>query len=215
MSILAWLAKQLTSHDFQQQLVTQILVIAAFVILPAAQYLWLRRRTRREGAMNLSAASTGFRLAAQNRVGRYTFSDLSWRAVVRPGRKANGERMTGLMPETELIRRHDFFLFPGCDEILLAFRLEGSVGAPELVVTTLHGETVKRVPLYDGLCIVCDFTATIERNFNLNFKIAKRVDINLGALLMQCRFDEARGRFEAPSFPMLNQAPIWGLRVVH
>jgi hypothetical protein len=187
----------------------QLLALIAFFAFPALQYWWLRRVTADEGTMNLSFSYTyGFRLAVTNQFGKRVISDLRWQARLRRLVPSPDNPRLNLADDTELPARSDFFLFPGRDEILVAFRLEREDERVVLVATSLLGEKRSSAAVQGECLLVCDFTANIENPLNFDFKVAKRATIDLRQLLMACAYEREMQGFVPTDQRLWTKEPV-------
>ena len=198
--------------DIWQGILGQLIALATFFAFPALQNVWLKSVSSREGAMNLSFSPRyGFRIAAANQFGRRVISDLRWRAVIRRIRPSPDSRRLGLCDDVEVVRREDFFLFPGGDQILVAFKLRRVDGHVMLIPTSVVGADREPLPVGDGATLVCDFTANIEMRFNFDYRMAKRATVNLDALVAECPA-EPNGHLAPHDWRHLNNHSIFKVR---
>ena len=198
--------------DVWQGILGQLIALATFFAFPALQNVWLKYVSSKEGAMNLSFSPRyGFRIAAANQFGRRVISDLRWRGVIRRIRPSPDSRRLGLCDDVEVNRREDFFLFPGGDQILVAFKLRRVDGQVVLIPTSVVGIDREPLPIGDGATLVCDFTANIEMRFNFDYKISKRATVNLDALVAECPA-EANGHLAPRDWRRLNSHSIFNVR---
>jgi hypothetical protein len=177
--------------DVWHGILGQFIALVTFFAFPAFQNVWLRYVSSKDGAMNLSFSPRyGFRLATANQFGRRVFSGLRWRGIIRRIRPSPNDRGRGLFDDVELLKRDDFFLFPGADQILVAFKLRRIANEVMLVPTSVVGVDRDQQPVGHDAVLVCDFTANIEMLFNFDYKIAKRAVVDLDALVAECTADE-------------------------
>src|ERR1700680_3658768 len=147
---------------FLEGLIGQLAALVAFFAFPALQYMSLKRLTSGEGATNLSFSSTyGFRVAAANQLGKRVISDIRYRSLVRRLIKSPDNPRLALSDDFELHSRRDFFLFPGGDQILAAFKLRKEGDKIMFISTSVTGEERKSVLVNGDTHLVCDFTATV------------------------------------------------------
>lgn len=158
----------------------QLAALGTFFAFPALQYMLLRRFTARDGAPELwYLPRYGFRVVIRNLPGRYTLSAIRYRALVRREVPGDSPAEAATYVDDLLHQRDDFFLFVGVDQVLVAFRIEGSSPEDlEVVVTELLGAERKRIPLNAIEFLVCDYEATVENFFSFNVRLGKRAMIS-------------------------------------
>jgi len=77
--------------------------------------------------------------------------------------------------DTLLLKREDLFLFPGNDQILICFRIEGeNIDNLEFVVTDKLGKEKERYPLSSFDRLTSNYTANIENIFNFDITLGKQ-----------------------------------------
>lgn len=183
-----------------EALLGQLVALGAFFAFPALQYILLRRFTQQEGLPQLwYLPSTGFRLVIRNLPGKRTLSGIRYRAMVRQVVPASGMDSSPTYVDDLIHERSDFFLFPGVDQVLLAFTLEVDGGERAwLVSRDLTGLERARWMLADFALVLCDYEATVENFFNFDVRLAKRVKISaerLKEIWMSVSKDERERRF--------------------
>src|SRR5215210_21441 len=194
--------------EFLEGLLGQSVALLTFFAFPALHYLWLRSLTSREGSTNLSFSTYGFRVAVANQFGKRVISDMRWRAIVRKLRPSPDNPQLSLCDDVELHSREDFFLFPGGDQILAAFTLREDGNQVVLVSTSITGTERQRVPIGENSFLICDFVATVENPLNFDFRIAKRIAVNLTELRDNCHYHAARRQYVPNNFKCLTGPPI-------
>jgi len=162
----------------------QLLALATFFAFPAFQFLLLRRFARNEGSPQLWRMHDGsYRVVIRNLPGRHTLSQIRYRALARRVVAGAGVAQSPTYLDVLFHDRSDYFLFPGVDQVLLAFRLESLLTPDrEIAVVSLDGQERSRLALGSIHVLVCDYEATIENLFNFDFRLAKRVEISLDEL---------------------------------
>jgi hypothetical protein len=113
----------------------------------------------------------------RNIPGKKTLSEVKYRALVRDVVPAGSGASVGTWNDRVLLEDEDFFLFPGCDQVLLSFKLERNDDGLMLVRTNKMGEELTRVPLSQCAVLVADYSANLENLFNFDIKVAKRVEL--------------------------------------
>jgi len=201
-------------RDIFQGLVGQFIALLTFFAFPAIQNLWLRAVSSGEGAANLSFSPRyGFRVAVANQFGRRVLADIRWRVLLRRVRPTPDSRRLGLSDDTQILDREDFFLFPGGDQILVAFKLRRASSEVHFVPTSVVGVDRDPLSLDQEPVLICDFTATIEMRFNFDYRLAKRLTVNLPALVAECT-DEAGGHLAPRDWRRLNHPSIFTVKNV-
>jgi len=163
--------------------------LAAFFAFPAIQYFILKRFSRREGAPELwYLPNYGFRLVIRNLPGRHALSEIKQRAFLRTIVAPNRGASVTTLQDDLLVEREDFFVFPGTDQILLCFQLQGDV--PDslfFVLTDKLGVEKARFPLSSFQKVICDYTATLNNSLNFNVKLAKRAELKTESIIRMWR----------------------------
>src|SRR6266566_3743987 len=156
----------------------QIIALVTFFAFPALQYMFLKWSARRKGEPALwYQPAYGFRLVIGNIGKNNTFSDIRYRAFIRKAVPAGpGISVTTYM-DVSLLEREDFFLFPGTDQVLVTFRLEGvDAGTLAFILTDKLGREESRHELTQGMTLFVNYSATLENFFNFDISVAKRVE---------------------------------------
>jgi hypothetical protein len=165
------------------ELLSQMLALVAFFAFPAAQYLLLKRYSRREGRPELwYLPAYGFRLVVRNIPGKKTLSDIKYRALVRQVVPGGPGASPATWNDQILVEREDFFLFPGSDQVLLSFRLERVCDGLALIHTTKLGDELSRVVVAEKSLLIADYSANMENLFNFDVRLAKRIEITAADL---------------------------------
>src|SRR5262245_24217618 len=108
-----------------QSLLVQLLALLTFFGFPAVRYVLLRRLARKAGQAELwYFPAYGFRLVMRNLPAKHTLSKIEYRAFVRSVIPAGHGSSVATFQDEPLLERKDFFLFPGTDQVLLAFKVE-------------------------------------------------------------------------------------------
>jgi hypothetical protein len=124
----------------------------------------------------------GFRLVIRNIPGKRALSDLKYCARLRKIPASQGSSVA-TYEEDVRTREHDFFLFPGSDQLILSFGIEGeSETNLEFLLTDRFGREKRRVPFANIDVLIADYTATLGNLFNFNVKLAKRAVIKVASL---------------------------------
>jgi hypothetical protein len=89
------------------------------------------------------------------------------------------------------------FLFPGTDQILISFQLQGS--APDkldFVVTDRLGREKSRVSFADFQKLICDYTATLNNPLNFNVKRSEFKSESLVRIWREIQASDTEQSFE-------------------
>jgi len=165
------------------EIIQQIIGLSTFFAFPALQYVLLKRYVRKQGQPELwYLPKYGFRLVARNIGGKRVLSEIKYRALYREVLRSGPGTSVGTWKDHGLLQRDDFFLFPGSDQILLAFRLEQHANSLELVVLRQLTEEGLRLPLSEGSTVIADYTATVENWLNFDVKLSKRIELSAADL---------------------------------
>jgi len=150
--------------EILKELISQLLALGAFFAFPAIQYLLLKRFARSEGQPELwYLPKYGFRLVIRNIPGKRALSDLKYCARLRKFIPAAEGSSVATYEENVLTRQDDFFLFPGSDELILSFRIEGeSEDNLHFLLTDKLGREIRRVPFANISVLIADYTATLD-----------------------------------------------------
>jgi hypothetical protein len=167
-----------------ETLAGQVLALVAFVAFPAFQYMALKRFSKNEGAPQLwYLPSYGFRLVIRNLPGKRSLSEIKYKAIVRNIIRRNSGSSVATLQDEVLVENNDMFLFPGTDQILISFQLQGSTPDDlDLVITDKLGQEKSRIPLANFRKLICAYTATLNNPLNFSVKLAKRTEIESRSL---------------------------------
>jgi hypothetical protein len=168
-----------------QQALGQLLALLAFFGFPIVQYLLLRRIAHREAMPELwYLPAYGFRLVIRNLPRRKTLTDIRYRAIVRKVVPQGIGASVATLVDLPLLKREEFFLFPGTDQILVAFRLAEASEKDSVLLTKVDklGNAENEIDLQETDRLICDYSATIENFFNFDVAVARRVEVS-GATL--------------------------------
>jgi hypothetical protein len=171
---------QTVSGKIAEAALGQFLALIAFFAFPAIQYWILKRSSRSEGQPGLwyMPAYQSFRLVIRNLPGHHALSDIRQRALLRTDVSSRPGASVKTLLDDVLSEREDFFVFPGTDQILINFRIEGdSPGDLFFVVTDKLGAEKKRVSLNDFDRLICDYVATLNNVLNFNVRLQKRAEL--------------------------------------
>jgi len=170
--------------EILKELISQLLALGAFFAFPAIQYGLLKRFARNEGKPELwYLPRYGFRLVIRNIPGKKALTDLKYLARLRKiAPAAEGSSVMSYEDEV-LLDEDDFFLFPGSDQVILNFRIEGQ-GEHNLqfLLTDKLGNEKRRIPFSKFDLLIADYTATLENLFSFNIKLAKRAVVRAASL---------------------------------
>jgi hypothetical protein len=156
----------------------QFLGLVTFFAFPAFQYLSLKLFAKNEGHPQLwYLPKFGFRLVIRNLPGKRTLSDIKHRALLRKVITSSSGASVATYQDELLLERDDFFLFPGNDQVLVSFNLDGKDDALYFVLTDKLGKEKKRILLDDFDRLICDYVATVENTLNFDIKLAKRAEM--------------------------------------
>jgi len=164
---------------FWEQFIGQFLALVAFFAFPSFQYIMLKRFTRAEGKPALwYLPDYAFRLVIRGIPGKRILSDIKYRAFLRKIIPSSSGSSVKRYEDDMLLTREDFFLFPGNDQILICFAIEGKTQDDLVFVyTDKLGKAIKKLPLSEFDILIADYSVTVENTFNFDSKIAKRVEI--------------------------------------
>ncbi|MGB3552778.1 MAG: hypothetical protein WA993_19015 [Candidatus Binatus sp.] len=163
----------------------QLVALVAFFAFPVFQYILLRRFSRNEGLPQLwYLPRFGFRLVIRNLPRRKALKDIRYQAVLRSLSPPSSGATVGTINDDQLLVRQDFFLFPGTDQVLICFRIEGSsLDDLSFVLTNKMGDQERRIAIDTFDRLVCDYTATLVNFFNFDIQLAKRVEVTKDSLI--------------------------------
>lgn len=161
----------------------QLLGLITFFAFPAFQYFSLKLFAKNEGQPQLwYLPQYGFRFVIRNLPGKRTLSDIKHRALLRKIITSSSGASVSTYQDDVLLEREDFFLFPGNDQILVSFKLDGKDDAIDFVLTDKLGQEKRRIPLEEFDRLICDYVATVENILNFDIKLAKRAEMESSTL---------------------------------
>jgi len=156
----------------------QLAALLAFFAFPAFQFLLLKHTAKNEGNPELwYLPKYGFRLVIRNLPRKRSLSNIRYRALVRTIVPASAGSSVATYQDITIVEKDDFFLFPGTDQVLIAFQLRNSPDL-RLVHTDKLGNENAAVQLTESSVLIADYSATINNWFNFDVHIAKRVEVN-------------------------------------
>ena len=160
--------------------ISQILALVAFFAFPMIQYIILKCSVRRYGNPELwYLPAYGFRLVIRNLPSKRKLYDIKYRSFLRKIIPRTSGASVSTYIDSELTNTEDFFLFPGTDQVILAFRLgRDSEQNAFFIHTDKLGKEVSRSLLNDFELLIADYVATIDNLFHFDFKISQRVKIS-------------------------------------
>jgi hypothetical protein len=170
--------------DILNQAIGQLVALVAFFAFPASQYLLLKALSRKEGNPELwYLPDHGFRLVIRNLPRKKVLTDIKYHAYVRQVTPPSPGSSVASITTQPLITREDMVLFPGTDQILLAFQLyleDDGIRDGNIVLVRSSGSSSDRTAVTVGATdfLVCDYSATIQNFFNFDIQVGKRVEIN-------------------------------------
>jgi len=179
----------------------QIIALAVFFLSPAIQYVLLKNFSKNEGKPQLwYLPRYGFRLVIRNLPGKRILSDLKYRTVLRLTIPRSEGSSVATYQDYTLVEQDDFFLFPGNDQVLLTFRLEGAQEDNiDFILTNKLGKEKKRISLSKFDRIISCYTANVENILNLDIKIGKQAEIKTTSLIRiwkSIQEEDVESRFE-------------------
>jgi hypothetical protein len=162
----------------------QLLALLTFFAFPAIQYLILKKFSRKQGRPELwYLPAYGFRLVIRNMPNKRILSDLRYKTILRKIIHANSGSSVSTFQDEILINKDDFFLFPGVDQILICFKINGDKESElKFALTDKFGNTLKDISFKGFDRLISDYTANIENLLNFDIKISKRVIISAASL---------------------------------
>ena len=159
------------------ELLGQLLALLTFFAFPGLQYILLKRYSKREGRPELwYLPAHGFRLVVRNIPGRRTLSEIRLRALLRDVVPAGEGSSVATWNDHLLVEREDFFLFPGSDQVLLAFGLDRDAKGIVLVHTDKLGVEQSRHRVSERGVLIADYSANLENVLSFDVKLAKRAE---------------------------------------
>jgi len=166
-------------------LVGQLLGLLAFFAFPALRYLFLKSFSKRKGNPQVwYFPDIGFRIVIRNFSSKKSLIDIKYRALVRSIIPASSPENSPTYLDIIFHSHSDFFLLPGIDQVLFAFKLEGlDKESLFLINSDLKGEERTRVLFSDFDTLICDYQANIVNGFNFDIRINKRVIIPKNKLI--------------------------------
>ena len=171
---------------FFETLIGQFLALLTFFAFPIIQYYTLKRFIKREGQPGLwYLPAYGFRLVIRNIPNKRILSGIKYKSFTRkfiPKPKVGSS--VGTVIDDIILESEDFFLFPGYDQIIICFRIEGSTeNELKFILTDKLGKSQKEFQISSFDRIISDYTATVKNILNFDMKISKRVEIYSSSLV--------------------------------
>ena len=162
-----------------EQFLGQVLALIAFFLFPCIQYVLLKKASHKDGKPELwYLPKYGFRLVIRNMPRDRTLSNIIQETYLRKVVPASPGTSVATYMDTLLLKREDLFLFPGNDQILICFRIEGeNIDTLEFVVTDKLGKEKKRYPLSSFDRLTSNYTANIENIFNFDITLGKQAQL--------------------------------------
>lgn len=185
-----------------EQAIAQLLALITFFAFPVIQYFWLKIITRKEGELQLwYLPAYGFRLVARNLPRKKAYTGIKYRTMARGFAPSRDGSSVGTWLDETLLDREDYFLFPGNDQLIFCFKIEGQDSNNLMLVHTDNlGQSVKKkIAFSDFQRLVFDFHANMENLFNFDVQVARRGEItvkDLTNIWLQIQAQDVEGRFE-------------------
>lgn len=166
-------------EGIEKQFIGQLTALIAFFLFPCIQYVLLKLSSRKDGKPELwYLPKYGFRLVIRNIPRNRTLSNIVQRTFLRKVVPHSHGTSVATYEETMLIAQEELFLFPGNDQILICFRIEGTtVENLEFVVTNKLGKEKERYALSSFDRLISSYTAKMENILNFDVQIAKQVQL--------------------------------------
>ena len=166
-------------ENIWQKFLGQVLALIAFFLFPCIQYVLLKKSSQKDGRPELwYLPKYGFRLVIRNIPRNRTLSNITQKTYLRKVVPASPGTSVATYVETLLVMQDDLFLFPGNDQILICFRIEGeNVDTLDFVVTDKLGKEKERYPLLSFDRLISNYTANIENILNFDVKLGKQTQL--------------------------------------
>ena len=184
-----------------EQFLGQLLALITFFLFPCIQYVLLKKSSRRDGMPELwYLPKYGFRLVIRNMPRNRTLSNINQETYLRKVVPASSGTSVATYMDTLLLKRGDLFLFPGNDQILICFSIEGeSIDTLEFIVTDKLGGEKERFPLSSFDRLIVNYTANLENILNFDVTIGKQAQLyvsDMKNMWQQITKDNAEGLFQ-------------------
>jgi hypothetical protein len=168
----------------------QVIGLVTFFLFPAAQYIFLKRISKKEGNPQLwYLPDYGFRLVIRNKPRNKILKDIKYNILIRKIIPPTpGSSVRTYIDET-LSGGESLLIPPKRDKVLLSFKLNFEYDDIQFILTDKLGCDVKKIPLNYFDKLVIEYYATIVNYFNFNIQIMKGVEIPSQFLKEICRSD--------------------------
>lgn len=164
----------------------QFAALVMFFAVPAGWYIFWKWTAANEGRPEIYyiPAYKCFRFVIRNLPRRITLSDLKTRAFLR-GKilpvKGSG---VSTYADVALVNQHDFFLFPGNDQVLISFRVRARKnGGLVFVVTDKWGNEGESHAVDKNSVLIADYIGSVTNRFNFDIKLKKRAEVDYESML--------------------------------
>lgn len=163
----------------EKQFVGQLIALVAFFLFPCIQYILLKISSRKDGTPELwYLPKYGFRLVIRNIPRNKTLSNIRQTTFLRKVIPPSHGTSVATYEETILVTQEELFLFPGNDQILICFRIEGTdVESLEFIVCDKLGNEKERHAFSSFDRLISNYTGKMENLFNFDVQIAKQTQL--------------------------------------
>lgn len=172
-----------------QDLESQWLALVTFFAFPIIQYILLKISSRKEGQPELwYLPAYGFRLVLRNLPRKRTLTEIKYRSFLRRVIDSSAGSSVATLSDEQVSEGEEMVLFPGVDQILLAFRLDRTNedverGVVQLVITDKLGSQQSAIEVGHSDRLICDYLATVQNFFNFDVQLGKRAEIYGGSII--------------------------------
>ena len=174
------------SKEVVSQLIGLAITVVAFFLLPAAQYIGLKRRTKTEGVPELwYLPKYCFRSVIGHFYQKHDLTDIKVKVRLREIIPKSVGCTAATFFDTILVNDEELFIFPKQDQVMVCFQLHRAKnGLVCFVHTDKIGAEIKRYILDKDknkddprYVLICDFTANVKNSFNFDIRISKRSEL--------------------------------------
>jgi hypothetical protein len=162
-----------------RQFLGQLLALITFFLFPALQYVLLKISSQKDGMPELwYLPKYGFRMVIRNIPRNKTLSDIKQKSYLRKVMPSSPDASVTTYADIVINTQEELFLFPGNDQVLISFRLEGTdVDALDFIETSKLGNEKLRYPLSSFDRLIIDYTANIENLLNFDIRLGKQAQL--------------------------------------
>jgi len=161
-----------------EYLIGALIGLMTFFLYPIIEYLAKKVLNRNHGNPELwFLPDYCFRLVIRNMPSKVRLYDLKYKTKVRKEILSSSGSSVSTLQEEILVNDNDFFLLPGFDQVILAFRLEVIDNKQYFILTDKLGEERSKTEFDNIDIIISDYFVQIANWFHFNVIVGRRIEI--------------------------------------